>query len=756
MRKLLFMDQETCGLHGFPVLIQYAYDDGPITLHEVWERPVIETLELIEEFTRSAFVGFNNAFDWFHSCKCYTVLSEYVNRFPRLGHFAPQIDLVVECEEAGMDGPCLKPAASCDLMLWSRKIPRYQTLMNRGDIRIRKVPTDLACVLADELDSRIELPEIYWARQKDKTVRWRIYDIEEQPHFKDLVLKFNASAGLKYLAEFALGEKPPFHFGDIACEVYPQELGYAPTARAAREFYGPEAQCWPDVIEQHIRHWHSNENARQYAWLDVDYTRKLYHAFAQEMGHDLIGDDDSELACMVSAVRWHGYSVDLDGIKDLRQQAQAVVDSAPINVNAPKQVREYLMEAMDPMESVLISESTRKQLLEEIAAWDDNEDAATRAKTILDTRKMQKEVELYDKLLLARRLHADLNIIGAMSSRMSGSSGLNVQGIKAEKKVRKCFPLKWDGMELCGGDFDAFEITLADCVYDDPDIRNALRSGQKLHGHFGTLIYPGKTYAEILASEGTDFDMYTRAKSAVFALLYGGTAFTLHTNLAIPIDIAEAAIVGWYKLFPGIGKAIARITEQFSAIVQNGPGFSWVGADDYVETKMGFKRSFELENTVMKTLFDLAQSPPKEWDKKKIKVVRRQKIQTAGGAVRSALYGAAFSIQNSNIRAATNHEVQSLGATVCKRVQRKAWDVQPAGVHPWRVAPLNVHDELQAATAPEAVDELTDAIVDAVESLRSMVPLLGLKWSKNNNNWAEKKSGDGNVVHIKPPPLVAS
>ena len=32
-----------------PVLIQYAIEDGPITLHEVWRRPIGETLDLIEK-----------------------------------------------------------------------------------------------------------------------------------------------------------------------------------------------------------------------------------------------------------------------------------------------------------------------------------------------------------------------------------------------------------------------------------------------------------------------------------------------------------------------------------------------------------------------------------------------------------------------------------------------------------------------------------------------------------------------------------
>lgn len=33
------------------------------------------------------------------------------------------------------------------------------------------------------------------------------------------------------------------------------------------------------------------------------------------------------------------------------------------------------------------------------------------------------------------------------------------------------FPLAWDGYELCGGDFDSFEVTLADAVYNDQTLR---------------------------------------------------------------------------------------------------------------------------------------------------------------------------------------------------------------------------------------------------------------------------------------------
>jgi hypothetical protein len=751
----LYMDSETCMFSGFPVTFQYAIDDAPEVYYEIWYKPVNETLRLIEMFCEHDFVGFNCVFDWFHVTKCYNVFNEYVKRYPNLANDPPNIDLVASCEEAAMDGLCLKPKRCCDLMLWSRKDQRTQTLMNRGDVRIRRVPMELAYPLCDELDARLTLPEIYWDRQADKNIRWRVYDIDEEPYFKDVVLKFNPSAGLKYLMEYFVGEKPPFHFGDIACEVYGKEVEYAPSARAVYELYGEDALAWPDVIQAHIDHWHTNTNAIAYAKYDVYATRRLYQYF----GSPEPGDDDSELACMVATVRWHGFALDIEGLKGLREEALKVVQASPINVDSTAQVRQYLMEVMDVTEQIFVAETTRKQVLDEISTWTDNPEAAHRAKTILNVRKMQKEVELYDKLLLARRLHAGFNIIGAVSSRMSGTNNLNVQGIKSTKNVRRCFPLAWEGMTLSGGDFSKFEMAIADAVYKDPSFRELVVGALKPAGVFGELMYPHLTYDQILASEGQDPDYYTDAKSGLFAVLYFGEAFTLHVNQGIPLDVAERAIIEWRNRAPGLKKSVERIVDTHSALIENGHGFTWVDPQPFAENMQGFKRSFELEITVMKVLYDLAISPPKEWDQKKIKVVRRQKIQTAAGAVRSALYGAAFSIQNANIRAAGNHEIQSTGALICKSVQRAIWDIQPSGVHPFAVAPMQVHDEIQCVCDEAVVDRVTQVVGKSIAEQRdALVPLLGMKWSTHAANWAEgKKGGRGETYNFTyaPEELVA-
>jgi hypothetical protein len=789
MNKVTY-DTETCGLHGLPVLIQYAYDDGPIQLFEPWTRPVRESLELVEKMMDCCTVGFNLGFDQFMLCKLYTIWRLLpLDLLP-----ANDIPLVAQMEPLGRDGPCVKPATAMDLMLHSRKGP-YQSLMSRNDIRIRKVPTILAAPLAQELEQRVEFDGILFARRADpNSPRWQVFDRRNKdgdidPAFKDVVLKFNPAGGLKFLAEHALGIKPKYHYKDIELDhkLRPQELGYVPFALGVSS---PEKDwkvfdkqgdlkglAWPALIHHHIKHWHVSQPARDYARDDVKYTRMLYENFRCPE----IGDDDSILACMVAAVRWHGFSVDLDQTAELLEKSSKVVRRSPVNIHKPQQVRRYIRDCMDDMEAFLIDESTKKSTLEkirdEMVVSEAGEvcikclgdgclrcnhagelavgmmPAAVRCDEILQVKEAAKEVELHAKLTQAGRFHANFNVIGTLSSRMSGGGGLNAQGIKHSDEVRRMFPLAWPGMILCGGDFDSFEVTLADAVFQDPALRADLLAGKKLHALMAMALYPGKTYEDILASKGSSFDMYGRGKQAVFAMLYGGDHNTVHNKLAIPLAVAEEAFMRFQKKYPGIKAAREEVMERFQAMHQPdgiGTAITWKDPDDYAETFLGFRRYFTLENRICKELFKLAQNPPKHWRQVKLEIVRTDRVQQVGGAVSSSLYGAAFQIQASNTRAANNHMIQSPGAMITKALQRAIWGVQPSGVHEWLVAPMNVHDEVMVVAHPDCVEEITDIVIEAVESYRDRVPLIGMEWSKKMANWAEKGGGLGDEVHIAP------
>jgi hypothetical protein len=788
---MLFFDTETCGLHGPTVLIQYSHDFGEIYLHDVFKVPIGETLTLIEEFCEETVVGFNLAFDWFHLCQTYTTLMLLSHSIGRKALPEDHINEYAACEALARDGLCIKPFNAFDIMLHARKGP-YQSTMNRSDITLKKVPTGIAWELADELGKRIPLNDVYFARRNDKTIRWQVMDIFDDlgdtvPDFKNVVLRFSPSSALKALAIDALGIKEDdiLKFADISLpkKAMPVETGYAPYALApvtkkhivdgkekkylvypsAKDWFGK----WPEVIHMHISHWGFNTIARKYAVDDVVYTRDLYKYF----GSPEPGDDDSILACMVGACRWRGYKLDIAGIECLKNKAEDDIAASKFNFNSPDVCRRYLEEALGETEKLVMKVndkvSTKGVILEEIAKWkeekvcdclgdgcdacggdgllksDEPHEAANRATAILDFRHSKKEIELYDKLLVAGRFHASFVVIGTLSTRMAGGDGLNPQGIKRATYVRACFPLAWDGMQLDGGDFEGFEVCLADAVYGDPKLRELLQTGKKIHAIFGTYLFPPMTYEDIMATKGLpgSKDKYGRSKNGVFAMLYGGEEYTLQTRVGINEEDASKAYQQWCGDFVVWGEERRKYFDMFCSMRQPGgigSKVEWHEPSDYIESMLGFKRYFTLENKICKALFQLAEKPPEHWSSIKANVTRRDRIQTTCGAARSALFAAAFAVQASNMRAAANHVIQSSGATITKKLQRNLWEIQPYGINHWRIQPFNVHDEVMAPVLPQYSSEVTRVVNELVEELKPLVPLISMDWSDKMKSWAEK------------------
>lgn len=762
--------------------MQYAVNDGPIQIHEFWKATIAENIKLLDLIADNCVIGFNLAFDWFMLHKWRNMMQIGLERFGP--HTAPWDEDYTEwanIEYDALSGPCFKPRSCFDLMLHARTT-KYQVTMERSDIRIRRVPTALAFRLADELERKIHFDPILFARRKKTGPRWAVYDIERSdgsmdPHFKHVVLKFKPSIALKALAVEALGEKEDsiikFFDIDVPKEFLPIECKYAPYALAVKE------GGWPTVVEHHIQHWAYNEKAREYAEKDVDYTRRLYDFF----GRPTVGDTNSLLACCVASCRLRGYRLDLPALRELRSQEEAKLGKYP---TAASRVKPLLLEKLSPTEAVVIqTQGTGKVILEKIASWKNVEcpfgpcdacddtgtythPAAEVAQGVLDARKASKKIELYDKLLHAGRFHASFKVIGTLSDRMSGADNLNPQGIDHSKECRKCFPLGDAKLPLRGGDFDGFEVTIADAAYNCDKLRAALttkaicpgckgsgqskgktcndcggegQAFQKIHGLFAMSIFPGKTYKEVVMSKGDKkLDMYDYGKRGVFALVYGGNENTLVTKLGIDIEIATKAAKDFMKRFPGIYKAREKVFNAFCSMRQEGgigSKVTWSDPDEFVESLFGFRRYFTLENKVCKYLFELANKPPDALKNVKIKVVRRDREQTASGALQSSLYAAAFGIQAANMRAAANHVIQSSGAQITKKTQARIWGIQPHGSHEWLVQPMNVHDEILCPTKPGFEGQVKEIVDTTVEEFRATVPLLSIGW-QDMNTWADK------------------
>src|SRR5690606_12434992 len=157
----------------------------------------------------------------------------------------------------------------------------YQSLMARKDIRIKRVPRALAGPLAQELENRIKLRDIYFERAvKSRGQRWEILPVKqadgkEHPFLVDIVLKFKASTSLKAIAYDALKRDrgTRLKLKDVEPDERPIELAWAPFAKAVSsaekqwfaQVKNKKGRAWPAMILDHALHWRHMSSARQYA-----------------------------------------------------------------------------------------------------------------------------------------------------------------------------------------------------------------------------------------------------------------------------------------------------------------------------------------------------------------------------------------------------------------------------------------------------------------------------------------------------------
>lgn len=773
--KRLYLDSETIGFTGPVVLIQYAIGvDGEVIIHDFWKSTVDENIALIDMILEYRVVAFNLVFDWFHLVKAYNVLKVYKER-----HGGDcQLDRVKywEIDRENPSSWCLKPKGAFDIMLWCQR-NEFQWLMDRKNIHIRKIPKELAVGLYTELKTRIVLRPALNATWKLEVFKNRDGELDNK--FYNVKLVFRPSKSLDTIALDVLGVgKAPSFIKDLP---KPEETPWRPYGGGwCHDTYEKKGKKGL-VFDAWVDFWEKDEGARFYAKRDVELLQQLDEKFG--FPEETV---DDRLAILVSNVRWRGYSVDVNMVNKILKDQEAKVKDFPININSPKQVLEYIRKDLSPIEAMALT-STNKVIMEKLA-----KDGNEFANDILLGRQARSVIRLFEKFTNGK-FHASLKVIGALSGRMSGADKLNPHGIN--RNLRHPFTMAYKGKQWCpstktwffeilsGGDFDAFEVSIADAVYDDPKLRELLMSGKKVHGVFGeqitgqsydrilltkegicpdcvgtgyfgsveavdesdytkeelNVLYEGREKCENCSGSGVD-NSYTNAKSGFFGFIYGAQEQKLGETLKIDTEDALDGLERLKRQFPGIARAQQRIFEKFCSMRQPVAygKVEWHEPDDNIETLLGFKRWFNLENRICKAIYDLAESPPKEWRKFKVKNVSRRegRIQTAMGAVQSALFGAAFGIQALNMRAAGNHEIQGTGAGLNKELQDDVWVLQPTGAHGWYVRPMNVHDELQIVHRKGMGKKIQKIKEKFVTRRKQLIALLAMDWTIDSPNWA--------------------
>lgn len=733
---MLFLDTESCGLNGPCVLIQWAQDNGPVSLHHVWSETADATLLLIENLVecRHTWVTWNHAHDQWVIQRLHNVLS----LLPP--DEVPTAEAWIAVERDAWRGPCVKPYGVLDLMLHAQRGP-LQVLMGRKPIRVRRVPRSHAQRLADELNRRVDLSvqgvphEAFF--EKRKAVGWAINEDASDEDWCEVKLSFGASTGLKACAKYLLGED--VHGIDELPLEWPNDPGH--------HHFGTD---WARVLDSHVRVWAEHPKAQDYARNDIDWLRRLWRHFGSPVG----GHYDDWLTSCAGSVRHRGYTLDHDVLDELYEKAQDVAQAAGDLDWRP--VRKRLDELVSPIEWAALKlpggTDTKKVLQPLIRKLGDAHPGSVYAQTVIDGRTAVKVIERIDKLRdMGARAHFAFKIGGAKSGRASGGQdtdaedvkggkgSLNPQGIPGRhpvwKRMRAAFPMKDADMPMLdAGDFDASQIAVMAACYDDPAITAQLEAGIKFHRVWGAEAYEVPV-EEFL--EGTP--KYKAAKNDVFATAFGAQERKRAETLGLTVEEVKKFAQRLKDKYPGFAREQDRIKEGFSPLRQryeDGP-IDWHDAEDYVESLLGYRRYFTLEWRACRALFDLSQNPPPAWDldRRKIKRVAR-KTQTPGGCVRSALYGAAFAIQSSAQRQAGNHRIQATDSEITKVLQRRIWDLQPSGIHPWRVAPMSIHDEI---VTPRAADvDLKPVVAGVLDEYRAVVPLIHMDWNENLSSWAEK------------------
>jgi len=736
---MIYLDSETVGFTGPMVLLQYAEDDGEIILHEIFHEPIEKTIELIEYICTQDVCGFNLVFDWFHLTKIYNILKVlHAGGYRGL----PSEQVVADIEAMNPSEFCLRPKSALDLMLAARR-GKYQYVMNRKSISIRRVPEIAAEKLAEVLRQEINLPEICFSKSSEG-YRWKTrpskdYETEKElPGLKDVYLDFSGSTSLRALGSDILGE-------DKADWPIPKYM--KPTERAWLP-YGQHGETpWRFVISDHIGQWHANEQARYYAWKDVDLTRKLHKVgFPEEKG----GDTDSELACALGATRWRGFEIDHDRVRELLPKYLQMAKAAP---RAPEAVQRWLEPHLSKAEK-LVFKNTEKVTLEALIKHTPNEELRRRCELVLEARKGRYRFTLLSRLLEAPRFHPEFKVIGTKSNRQSGggeedsgkSGSINPQGIPRDKEIRSCFVFAREYEELWGGDADSYEVSIMAAVFPDEALNADLLTGKSFHALMGEIWYNIDYEGMMLEKSKKDDpdNKYNKVKGGDFALLFGAETKKLGDVLGLEEDETAEAQQRGYAKYPDLFRQREELAMSFCSMRQPGglgTEVQWHEPAEYIESVLGFRRYFNLENEICRVLFRLANNPPEEIRAdtkiKNARVVRRVErgTQSALGAIQSALYAAAFGLQATNMRAACNHVIQSPGGEITKEFQLALWKEQPVGVHSWRVRVYNMHDELLTVT--DGTVDTRNIKERVVERFKKVIPLLVWEWDKMKT-WGDK------------------
>ena len=281
------------------------------------------------------------------------------------------------------------------------------------------------------------------------------------------------------------------------------------------------------------------EELAEYCKQDVDLTYKLYSLW-KDIPNFFLHEVELRLIPAVIAMELSGFKVDSDKISKLKFELDHsklwIEMRHPINLNSPKQLREYLInkgyskELSNYVTSGQVP-STNKLALKSIVK------RVPIAKEILKYREVAKLLSTYVTPMSSTDIwQGSFNQVGTKTGRFS-SSKPNLQNIPARtelgKRVRECL-LPVVGNKFIVSDLSQIEPRLYAFFSQDKQLLDVFRTNNDFHSRVTESIYKTKAFTKEQRFVG---------KTVGLATLYGASVSKLkETLLQYDVDVSWSEI----------------------------------------------------------------------------------------------------------------------------------------------------------------------------------------------------------------------
>ena len=284
----------------------------------------------------------------------------------------------------------------------------------------------------------------------------------------------------------------------------------------------------------------------------------------EQRGHwDYLDKTELRLPEVIRSMEEYGVKIDTTLLETYRTELEEATSAREkeiyrecgeeFNIRSPKQLGDVLFEKMalkipGRLKKTKTGYATDESVLQKVAS------VHPVGEMLLEYRKIQKILSTYilpylDAVDRNGRLHSTLDYCGTATGRLS-SKNPNLQNIPIYgewgKRMRQLFVAD-EGYSLVSADYSQMELRIMAHYSGDENLISIFRQGGDIHSETAKRLF------------GTaDSDMRHRAKAVNFGIIYGQSAFSLSSQLDIPLAEAEALIGRYFERFSGVRSFIDR------------------------------------------------------------------------------------------------------------------------------------------------------------------------------------------------------